>query len=83
MLFGLSAATFAVQVNRIFETLTEIAATGVSVLLVEQYVTRALAPADSACLLNRGEVVFTGSADELECDESFGRSFGIESSAIQ
>ena len=57
MLFGLSAATFAVQVNRIFETLTEIAATGVSVLLVEQYVTRALAPADSACLLNRGAVV--------------------------
>jgi hypothetical protein len=70
-------------VDRIFETLTEIAATGVSVLLVEQYVTRALAPADSACLLNRGEVVFTGSADELEGDEIFGRYFEIESSAIQ
>ena len=37
-------------VDRIFETLAEIAATGVSVLLVEQYVTRALALADwSAC----------------------------------
>jgi branched-chain amino acid transport system ATP-binding protein len=70
-------------VDRIFETLTEIAATGVSVLLVEQYFTRALAVADSACLLNRGEVVFTGSADELKGDEIFERYFGIESSAIQ
>jgi branched-chain amino acid transport system ATP-binding protein len=58
-----------------------IVATGVSVLLVEQYVTRALALADSACLLNRGEVVFTGPADDLEADEIFERYFGIEISA--
>ena len=47
-------------------------------LLVEQYVTRALALADLACLLNRGEVVFSGSADELEGDEIFERYLGIE-----
>jgi branched-chain amino acid transport system ATP-binding protein len=68
-------------VDRIFETLARIVATGVSVLLVEQYVTRALALADSACLLNRGEVVFTGPADDLEADEIFERYFGIEISA--
>jgi branched-chain amino acid transport system ATP-binding protein len=70
-------------VDRIFETLAEIAATGVSVLLVEQYVTRALALADAACLLNRGRIVFTGSADELKGDEIFGRYFGLEIGAIQ
>ena len=64
-------------VDRIFETLAHIASTGVSVLLVEQYVTRALALADLACLLNRGEVVFSGMADELEGDEIFERYFGI------
>ena len=68
-------------VDRIFETLGEIVATGVSVLLVEQYVTRALALADSACLLNRGQVVFSGPADELKSDEIFERYFGIEISA--
>jgi hypothetical protein len=70
-------------VDRIFETLTEIAATGVSVLLVEQYVTRALAPADSACLSTAVRWVFTGSADELEGDEIFERYSGIESNATQ
>ena len=49
----------------------------------DRYVTRALALADSACLLNRGEVVFTGSADELEADGIFERYFGLETSAIQ
>jgi branched-chain amino acid transport system ATP-binding protein len=68
-------------VDRIFETLAQIVATGVSVLLVEQYVTRALALADTACLLNRGQVVFTGPANELEGDEIFERYFGIEISA--
>lgn len=65
-------------VDRIFETLHQIAAAGVSVLLVEQYVTRALELADSAYLLNRGEIVFSGAADELAGDEVFEQYFGIE-----
>lgn len=68
-------------VDRIFETLARIAASGVSVLLVEQYVTRALDLADTACLLNRGQVVFTGPAKDLRGDEIFERYFGIEISA--
>jgi len=65
-------------VDRIFETLQQIAAAGVSVLLVEQYVTRALELADSAYLLNRGEIVFSGPADELAGDDVFEQYFGIE-----
>jgi len=65
-------------VDRIFETLQQIAAAGVSVLLVEQYVTRALELADSAYLLNRGEIVYSGAADELAGDEVFEQYFGIE-----
>jgi branched-chain amino acid transport system ATP-binding protein len=65
-------------VDRIFETLQHIADAGVSVLLVEQYVTRALELADSAYLLNRGEIVFSGAADELAADEVFEQYFGIE-----
>jgi branched-chain amino acid transport system ATP-binding protein len=65
-------------VDRIFETLEHIADAGVSVLLVEQYVTRALELADSAYLLNRGEIVFSGAADELAGDEVFEQYFGIE-----
>ena len=53
-------------------------ATGVSVLLVEQYVTRALALADAVCLLNRGQVVFSGAGRGAEGDEIFERYFGIE-----
>jgi branched-chain amino acid transport system ATP-binding protein len=65
-------------VDRIFETLHQIAAAGVSVLLVEQYVSRALDLADSAYLLNRGQVVFSGAAAELRGDEVFERYFGID-----
>jgi branched-chain amino acid transport system ATP-binding protein len=47
-------------------------------LLVEQYVTRALDFADSVYLLNRGQVVFSGPADKLQGDEVFERYLGIE-----
>jgi branched-chain amino acid transport system ATP-binding protein len=65
-------------VDQIFKTLADIASTGVSILLVEQYVTRALALADTAYLLNRGEVAYAGGADDLEGDEIFEQYFGIE-----
>jgi branched-chain amino acid transport system ATP-binding protein len=70
-------------VDKIFDTLHQIAAAGVSVLLVEQYVTRALDLADSAYLLNRGQIVFSGPADELRADEIFERYFGIEVGAAE
>ncbi len=42
-------------VDKIFDTLRQIVATGTSLLLVEQYVTRALELADRVYLLNRGQ----------------------------
>ncbi|MBA3741467.1 ABC transporter ATP-binding protein [Sporichthya sp.] len=55
-------------VDEIFEFLDLLAKTGTSLLLVEQYVTRALAVADYVYLLNRGEVVFAGEPCELDAD---------------
>ena len=55
-------------VDEIFEFLELIAASGASLLLVEQYVTRALEAADYAYLLNRGEIVFVGDPGELDAD---------------
>ena len=44
---------------------------GVSVLIVEQFVTHALAVASRAYVLEKGEVAFTGKAAELARDEAF------------
>jgi branched-chain amino acid transport system ATP-binding protein len=53
-------------VAEIFEALRKLADTGVALLLVEQYVTRALAMADRVVLLDRGQVAFTGVPGELD-----------------
>jgi ABC-type multidrug transport system ATPase subunit len=44
---------------------------GVSVLIVEQFVTHALAVASRAYVLEKGEVAFSGEAAELAADEAF------------
>jgi branched-chain amino acid transport system ATP-binding protein len=66
-----------IVVDRIFDTLKRIAQSGTSLLIVEQYVTRALELADTVYLLNRGEVVFSGAATEVHGDEVFERYLGI------
>jgi branched-chain amino acid transport system ATP-binding protein len=53
-------------VDQIFEILLAIAAQGVSVLLVEQYVSRALELADYAYVLRRGEIVLQGTTAEID-----------------
>ena len=53
-------------VDQIFEILVAIAAQGVSVLLVEQYVSRALELADYAYVLRRGEIVLQGTTAEID-----------------
>ena len=52
-------------VDQIFETLVRIASEGVSILLVEQYVRRALEIADHVCVLGRGEIVLSGSTEQI------------------
>jgi branched-chain amino acid transport system ATP-binding protein len=53
-------------VDAIFEFLAKLAAEGASLLLVEQYISRALEIADYVYILKRGEVIFTGEPSELE-----------------
>jgi branched-chain amino acid transport system ATP-binding protein len=68
-------------VEQIFTALRQIVDSGAAVLLVEQYVTRALELADTAYLLNHGEVVFSGPADELRGSDVFERYLGVTDAA--
>jgi branched-chain amino acid transport system ATP-binding protein len=54
-----------VVVDTLFDALQEIHDTGVSILLVEQNVTRALAISQRAHLLSEGRIVMSGAAAEL------------------
>ena len=65
-------------VDEIFEFLVLLREQGVSLLLVEQYVTRALAVADYVYLLNRGEVAFAGEPCELEGEDVFKQYVGAD-----
>ncbi len=64
-------------VDEIFEFLGMLAAKGTSLLLVEQYVTRALGAADWVYLLSHGEVVFAGEPHELDSDAVFASYVGV------
>lgn len=55
-------------VDVIFEFLAVLASRGAALLLVEQYVTRALEAADYVYLLSRGEVAFAGEPCELDAE---------------
>jgi branched-chain amino acid transport system ATP-binding protein len=53
-------------IDEIFAVIPQILAWGVAVVLIEQNVHRSLAIADRAYVIERGEVVLSGPADELE-----------------
>jgi branched-chain amino acid transport system ATP-binding protein len=65
-------------VDEIFEFLGRLADSGVALLVVEQYITRALAIADFVFVLNQGQVVFAGETDELDEAELFRTYVGAE-----
>jgi branched-chain amino acid transport system ATP-binding protein len=67
-----------VIVDEIFEFLRMLAGEGSSLLLVEQYVTRALDIADYVYLLHRGQVRFVGEPTELESTDIFKEYVGAE-----
>ena len=58
-------------VQSLFNIVRSLPVQGVSVLIVEQFVTHALAVASRAYVLEKGEVAFNGKAAELAADESF------------
>jgi branched-chain amino acid transport system ATP-binding protein len=54
-----------IVVAQVFEIIAAIHATGVSILLIEQNATRALEIAQSACVLDCGALVASGTSAEL------------------
>jgi branched-chain amino acid transport system ATP-binding protein len=52
-------------IDEIFEYFRDLASRGASLLVVEQYVTRALELADIVYVLNRGRIVFAGEPAEM------------------
>jgi len=65
-------------VEQIFETLASLARTGIALLLVEQYVNRALELCDHAYLISRGQLTFSGAASELDEQAVFQRYLGAD-----
>jgi branched-chain amino acid transport system ATP-binding protein len=63
-------------VDEIMDSIARLAETGVSLLLVEQYVARALEMADFVYLLTRGSVTFAGLPSELDADDLAQRYLG-------
>jgi branched-chain amino acid transport system ATP-binding protein len=65
-------------VDEIYEFLARMAADGRSLLIVEQYVTKALAMADYVYVLARGEMAFACEPGELSNEDVFARYLGVE-----
>ena len=56
-------------IDQIFEAISLLASRGTSILLVEQYVKRALSMCDRVYVLDRGAVTYCGSPDDIEESE--------------
>ncbi len=69
----LSMGLAPVVVDQIFDAVAVLRAEGRSVLLVEQYVERAVAVADYVYILNKGQVVFTALPAECSSSAVFAR----------
>jgi energy-coupling factor transporter ATP-binding protein EcfA2 len=61
-------------VDRLFEIVGAFRDNGTALILVEQFVTRALAVADRAYVVEKGEIGYSGRAAALAADEEFVRS---------
>jgi branched-chain amino acid transport system ATP-binding protein len=66
-----------VIVDEIFEFLQKVTERGAALLIVDQYVVRALTIATSAYVLRRGEIVYHGDPDELLASNIFERYLGV------
>jgi branched-chain amino acid transport system ATP-binding protein len=62
-------------IDEIYDALEQVNARGVTLLIIEQSVHRALAIADQAVVLQRGEVSFAGSPRALEHDDALQRAY--------
>ena len=65
-------------VERIFDVLAQLVQRGLSVVVVEQYVQRALDLAQTVYILSHGEIVHHGRATDIQPDEIYEKYLGIE-----
>jgi branched-chain amino acid transport system ATP-binding protein len=65
-------------VDRIFRFMTELTSGGTALLLVEQYINRALEMSQHVYLLRRGEISFSGRSSELEDQDIFRQYLDID-----
>jgi branched-chain amino acid transport system ATP-binding protein len=77
----LSVGLAPVVVDEIFEALAVLRQQGRSLLLVEQYVERAVQVADYVYILHKGRVVFVGEPSQCSSGEVFARYLGADSVA--
>jgi branched-chain amino acid transport system ATP-binding protein len=68
------------MIDIIYESLVKLADQGIAILLVEQYVNRAIEVADTAYLINRGSISFAGPSDEVLKHEVQRAYLGVETS---
>lgn len=62
-------------VSQIFDSFERLHEEGVTILLVEQFVAKALSFAERGYLLERGRIVKEGTGEELLCDEYIRRAY--------
>jgi branched-chain amino acid transport system ATP-binding protein len=65
-------------INVVFDAVTRFRAAGTAVVLVEQYIRRALAVADDVVILERGAVAFSGPAGKVDADDLARGYLGVE-----
>jgi branched-chain amino acid transport system ATP-binding protein len=64
-------------IDGLFEFMETIARAGASLVIVEQYIARALQLADTAYLLDRGRIVFQGPAPSLNSADIYKHYLGV------
>lgn len=65
-------------IDQIFEALAGLAQVGISLLVVEQYVSRALAMADRVYVLARGEMSWQGAPNEISEEEIMAKYLAVD-----
>jgi len=65
-------------VDKIYDALRRLVERGISVVVVEQYVQKALDLARTVYILSRGEIIHTGPASQIHPDEIYEKYLGIE-----
>ena len=70
-------------VDRLFDIVRAFRDRGTALILVEQFVTRALAVADRAYVVEKGEIGYSGTAAALAADEEFVRSSYLGAGAVE